>query len=271
MIKISSSRYLQISVNMLILLLVAKFISLIFWLFLPNDGIEFVYKENYQYKYQKIDFHNMVKSSNSFLKDIAIHKSSSFSGLSIKNMILKGLYGTSNGGYVIVSLKASPKLTSIIGVGESYSGFTLRSINLTNAIFVKDGVEYILELEKIKKSKSFIRNIDSEVSSGELVDVSRDDISFYSHNPPQLWNDISIVEVKNGKTIKGFKVTKIQSNSKMASLGLKKDDLIIKVNNIKLESYKDALEIYNNIDKLKNIQVVVIRNNQEKELLYEIN
>jgi len=271
MIKFSSSRYLQISIKVLILLLIAKFISLIFWLFLPNDGVEFMQNENYQHKYQKVDFHNMVENSNGLLKKEPIKNGSSFTGLSITNMILKGLYGTSNGGYVIVSLKLSPKSTSIIGVGESFSGFTLKSIRLTGAIFVKDGVEYLLELEKIKKSENFIKGVTSSISMGSSIDVSRNDISFYAKNPKEVWKDISFSEVRNGSSIEGFRVTKINNNSKMATLGLRKGDMIIKANNIELKSYKDILGIYSNIDKLKIIQVVVMRNNQERELVYEIN
>ncbi|MEN8303569.1 MAG: PDZ domain-containing protein [Campylobacterota bacterium] len=271
MIKFSSSRYLRISIKVLILLLIAKFLSLIFWLFLPSDGVDLIQKESYQHRYQKVDFQNMIKNSNSLVKNEPIENGNSFSGLSITNMVLKGLYGTSSGGYVIVSLKISPKSTSIIGVGESFSGFTLKSIRLTSAIFVKDGTEYILELEKIKKSKNFIKGVENTVSVGNSIDVSRNDISFYTKNPKEVWKDISFSEVRNGRDIEGFRVTKINSNSKLATLGLKKGDLIIKANNIELKSYKDILGIYSNIDKLKRIQVVVMRNNQEKELVYEIN
>ena len=87
----------------------------------------------------------------------------------------------------------------------------------------------------------------------------------------QLWKDIAISEVKKGKKIEGFKVTRINKDSKMALLGLQKGDLIVKVNNIALKSYKAAMDIYAKIDKMTTIQIVVIRNNQEKELIYEIN
>ncbi|MCW9027213.1 MAG: PDZ domain-containing protein, partial [Thiovulaceae bacterium] len=74
-----------------------------------------------------------------------------------------------------------------------------------------------------------------------------------------------------GKNIKGFKVTRIAANSKMATLGLKKNDIIIKANNVVLKSYRDALNIYTKIKDIDLVQIVVIRDGVEKEIVYEIN
>jgi len=57
----------------------------------------------------------------------------------------------------------------------------------------------------------------------------------------------------------------------MASLGLQVNDIIIKANNVRFVSYADVLNIYKHIDKLDALQLVVMRNNQEVELVYEIN
>jgi replication initiation and membrane attachment protein DnaB len=37
-----------------------------------------------------------------------------------------------------------------------------------------------------------------------------------------------------------------------------------------MTSYKDAIAIYNGIDKLQALELVVLRNNQETEIVYEI-
>ena len=114
-------------------------------------------------------------------------------------------------------------------------------------------------------------SITAITESGEPKDISRTDIDFYSKNPKEIWKDISIVEVKNAGKIEGFKVTKIKKNSKMAKLGIQKGDIIIKANNIELKSYKDAMNLYGKINDLDTIQIVLLRNNQEKEIVYEIN
>ncbi|WP_434656768.1 hypothetical protein [Sulfurimonas sp. NW9] len=43
---------------------------------------------------------------------------------SITDMTLIGLYGSKNYGYAIVAMKSNLKKTSIIGVGETYNGYT---------------------------------------------------------------------------------------------------------------------------------------------------
>jgi len=276
MIKVSNSNLISILTKLLVLLVIAKAISLAIWSFLPSDGVELSQKENYQPEYQRVDFKNMLQSAKrKEVKKSVVEEEASVS-ISITNMILKGLYGNQSRGYAIVALKSSAKKTSIIAVGEEFSGFRLKAINLLNVIFTKSGKEYVLALQKPKENKSFIKRVEKKrdfslSSDSATKDVSRTDISFYAKNPKQLWKDIAISEVKNGKKIEGFKVTRIDRNSKMASLGLKKGDLIIKVNNVVLKSYKAAMDIYAKIDKLDTIQIVVMRNNQEKELIYEIN
>lgn len=273
MINLSNSKLISILSKLLILLVVAKTISLSVWWFCPSEGVELNIKENYQPKYQRVNFKNMIiKEKQEVAKDTKTTQADS--GISITNMILKGLYGTKERGFIIVAMKSTPKATSIIEVGESFGGYKLTSILKNGATLYKNGSDFILNLDKIKATASITRVVKDKVAIS-VVDapskVSRGDIAYYAKNPKQIWRDISIREVKDGKKIVGFRVFKINPDSKFATLGLKKGDLIIKANNVKLESYRDALQIYKKIDKLDTIQIVVIRDNQEVELVYEIN
>jgi len=268
MIKLSNSKIISIFTTLLLLLVLAKAISLSLLWYLPSEGVELNIKKNYQPKYQRVNFKNMIKSE--VVKTVKTKKAVD-SGISITSMILKGLYGTKTKGYVIVAMKSSPKKTSIISVGEKYQGYVLKSISLSSAKFTKNGADFILSLKKIKNvnsSISRVKKFNSHVQRDSTV--SRGDISYYAKHPNQIWRDISIKELRNGKKIAGFKVTRINPNSRFAKLGLQRGDIIIKANNRKLQSYRDALEIYNNIDKLDAVQIVVLRNNQEVELVYEI-
>ena len=53
-------------------------------------------------------------------------------------------------------------------------------------------------------------------------------IKKYVKNPTKIWKQISIQPLKNGRKLKGFKVTRVQRGSEMALLGLQKNDIIIK-------------------------------------------
>lgn len=268
MIKLSNLKLVSVFINLFILLVLAKAVSLFVWWYLPSDGIKLSVKENYQPKYQRVDFKNMLKEAKS--KQANHPENAADNGVNITNMVLKGLYGTKTKGYVIVAMKSTPDKTSIIAVGESFKGYVLKAIFPNSAKFYKNGTYFILSFEKIKKSNSISKVKNESANVQTPSNVSRKDISFYSKNPEQIWKDISINEIKEGKKIKGFKVTRIKQGSRLARLGLKKGDLIIKANNVELNSYADVLQIYKNIDNLDTVQIVVMRNNQEVELVYEI-
>ena len=278
--KLSNSAIISIVSKLLILLVIAKGLSLVLWWYLPSDGIEMKIKNNYQPKYQRVQFKNMIKQEVVVVEKKVVEEVVETIG--ITNMLLKGLYGTSTNAYVIVAMKITPKKTEIIGIGEEFKGYKLKSITPSSAIFEKDSKDYALKLEestkkqnsknksigditRVQKKKTIVKGSDKPIG------VSRKDIAYFAKNPKQIWRDISIKEVVVDGKIIGFNIRKIKRNSKFAILGLQKGDLIIKANNIRLESYKDAINIYKNINKLDTIQIVVIRDEQEVELVYDIN
>ncbi len=196
-------------------------------------------------------------------------------GLSIDSLILKGLYGNEHKGYVIVARKNSPAKTEIVGIGEVFEGYKLKSIGLDYAIFTRGLKEYRLEFEKRKKlsstNKGHRYRHDTLGSDGERTHVvERNDVEYFAKNPREIWKNISISEIRKGSRIEGLRVRWIKPGSKFAKLGLKKGDVIIKANNKRLKSYRDAIDIYTKIDKLSELSIVVLRNGEEKELIYEI-
>ena len=193
---------------------------------------------------------------------------------SIDSLVLKGLYGSRLNGFAIVAKKSAQTKTTIVSVGEVYAGYRLKSINASNVIFTKNAKEYILKLNKSSSAhlRQHKRPTASNAGSEEIneASVSREDIQRYSKNPAQIWKDIAIAPVKRSGKIVGFKVNRIKAGSKMATLGLKKGDIIIKANNVVLSSFRDAIKLYQNINKIDTIALVVMRNRVEKEIIYEI-
>jgi len=267
--KISNSSLLSILFKLLILALISKFISTILWWYLPSESLELKIKNNIVQVYKRINFSNMIKQD--IVKQKIVQKKEV--EVNITNMILKGLYGSKNKGFIIVAMKSNINKTSIIGINEIYQGYKLKSILRDSAIFMRNKQNFVLEFKKIQKSKYItpVRKKKRNISSSAVNVVTKKDITYYSKNPKQIWKDISISEFKDGKNIKGFKVNRIKSGSKFDALGLKQGDIIIKANNIRLQSYRDAMNIYKNISNLDTIEIVVLRNNQEVELVYEIN
>lgn len=266
--KLSNSVFLDIITRLLILLVIAKVIALAIWWFLPSDGVELQEKKSYRPGYQRVDFKNMLIGTSAIKTQVQGKKNTSGS-ISITSMLLKGLYGKGSKGFAIVSLKSSAEKTSVVSVGKEFSGYTLKTILTESVIFVKNEVEYTLHMKKSKKTaKSAITSIPVEQTTKQ---IARNDINDYIQNKKDIWKDIAIEPLKNGNEFKGFKVKRVNMSSEIASLGLRKGDVIVAANNNRLRSLKDVLEIYKNIKTLKTIQLIVLRDEQEKELIYEIN
>lgn len=268
--KISNSNTLELIIKILTFILLAKVIMVGVWMFLPSNGVDLQNKQSYRPEFQRIDFKNMIANAPKVEQKVVT--ATIENSISITNMILKGLYGLNDHGFIIIALKASQNDTSIISVGETFSGYELKSILHDGALFIKDGKEYVLKMDE-EKTKAIEKRVqvEEDIDDGEPKQVAKSDISYYQKHPSQIWRDIAIDEIKNGSNIDGFKIMNVRKGSKMDTLGLKKGDIIIRANNKDLRSYKDAFDIYNKINTLKSIQIVILRNNQEKEFIYEIN
>ena len=275
MLKISNTKLLKVFTTLLILIIIAKLLALVILWYLPSDGIELNAKNSYQAKYQRVDFKNMLIRAKVIEEKKTVKNNATTTNIS--DLVLKGLYGSKLNGFAIVAKKSAIKKTTILSIGESYEGYKLKEIESDKVFFSKGAKSYMLSLEisidkvvsKVRKNKRAKRVLASD-GEAEEHSVTKKDIKYYSSAPSKIWKDIAIAPVKRNGRITGFKVNRIKSGSKMSLLGLKKGDVIIKANNVQLSSFRDAIKLYKNIDKIDTIELVVIRNNQEKEIIYEI-
>lgn len=258
---VSKKWFLSLMSKVLIILIIAKAVSLLMLWLLPGEGVDFRQQQSMMPLYHRYSLSPMIVSPKT------PETSKAVSGPSISNMVIKGLYRKKTGGFVIVALKSAQTDTKVIGIGEKFQDYTLVEILEDGAILERNRQRYSLYLEK---PKSLPATAVATTDMGTTHQVSRSDIAHYAKNFDQVWKDISIVEVKKEGKIAGFKVTRIKPGTPFAQLGLQKGDIIINANNKALTSYAEALNIYKNIDKLQAVELIVLRNNQEKELIYEI-
>jgi type II secretion system protein C len=285
---------------LLVLVIIAKVIGLVMLGFLPHEGIDKIIQKSVTPTYHRYNLKNMiVKPVVAVVKkeEVAAEIGPDGKAISpdakvsaeISDLILTGMYGTSTGGYVFIAKKSMAKKTELLSVGESFAGYKLVKIRKDAAIFSKGGKNYSLSLEKFDLSKYMgnTKNFKGQKAgatvpkrpvqkvkkasgpAGEQV-VSKKEIKYYAKNFKEIWKDIAMnPHKKNGKMI-GFKVMRIRAGSPFAKLGLQKNDIITKANNQSMTSFKDAIKIYEGIDKLDAIELTLIRDNQEKEIVYEI-
>jgi type II secretion system protein C len=249
-----------------ILLLVAKIIGVAVYMFLPAMPVTELKRVDITPPYIRVSFGKLFGIAEQTYEDTATQDETP----SIDSIILKGITGKEQYGAVVVADRATPQKTKVVSVGESFEGYVLKRIALDYVVFTKFGKEYKVMLEKRKPLPVLKEDEGSATFAEAQIPVLKDDIQHFAAHPNEIWRNISIQPQKRDGMIQGFKVRWIRSNSKFAHLGIKAGDLIIKANNKRLRSYKDAIDIYKNISKLKEVSIVVLRNNEEKEFIYEI-
>ena len=258
------SKYLFGLISTIAVVLFAKIVMVVLFVYLPKVGVSLEPKYNFAATYVRVDFGKLFGA-----KKVQSKPTTQQHSTQISELVLKGLYGNAKKGFVVVAKRSNEKATSIVSMGESYDGYTLRFVGSGYALFEKNAKEYKLSLQEAKKVLQQNNVTFSKEENNEHT-VHRGDINYFAKNPAEIWKNISIVDYKEGGELIGFKVRWIKKGSKFAQLGLKKGDIIIKVNNKALHSYKDALDIYAKVAKLKELMLIVLRDGEEKEILYEV-
>ena len=75
---------------------------------------------------------------------------------------------------------------------------------------------------------------------------------------------------KSQKPPEGFKIISMDSNSVYSQLGLKKNDVITKINGQKVKSVSDMSQVYDVLKKPGRVEIELIRNYKFEKLVYDI-
>ncbi len=253
--------YIKILSPFVVVALFAKLIGVVLLMFLPYTSLE---KDTFMPS--SIDFRNYKLDKalgfNSGKEKVVKIKEKMYD---LKDLALKAIYKDNHSGVVIV-VDIKTKEATVLSKGESIKGYKLIEIYTKYVIFLKNRRRYTLKLyDDLNIQDTMIK----EIQKDNLV-VSKKDLMKYATNFNSIWRNISIEDVKKDKKIIGFKVTYIRRKSIFGKLGLKKGDIIIRVNSEPITNYAQAFKIYNNIKSYDYLEVTVLRNGKEKDLDYEI-
>jgi len=268
-----NSSYFKIATRLFVLIVIAKLLSLIVWFFLPSDGVSIEAKESSRFTYRNFECSSIIADTKRLQKNKTLTQKSF---ADINTIILQGLFGNSKSGYVIVAKKEKPSATSVIAIGEEFAGYKLHAIAQEYAIFTKNTKEYRLDMPKRKALQGSVvafgkkGNVTENRQGRDTQQITKRDIKHYMKNPDRLWKEIAINEVRKDGKIQGFRIDRLQKDSKLAQIGLKKGDIILQANGRELNSYSAVMALYNQITKLTRLEMVISRDNTEREIVYEI-
>lgn len=104
--------------------------------------------------------------------------------------------------------------------------------------------------------------------SGKLA-VDQREIDDALQNLDRLYTEIRAVPYFTGGKVSGMKILSIKSGSLFAKLGLKRGDVLQRINSLELD-VKRGFEIFSQLKDQKNMTLDLIRQNQPLTLEYEI-
>jgi type II secretion system protein C len=188
---------------------------------------------------------------------------------------IKAIYRSASDSFVSVS---DTKTTLIVPLGGIYKGvFRLTALSDTTATFRGYGKTYLLRLghdDSLARQEVVTESVADSIQAGtqenEWRTIAYQTIKTQMSDLQNIGKAIDITAVANGEKISGFRVNTIAPESIFAQLGIINGDVILSVNNKKLQSYADALAVYAQVPSLRSLRITVKRNNLQKELVYEI-
>jgi len=204
---------------------------------------------------------------------------------SIKDIKLLAIYNASDVTVVTVEHKSK---TKVLSRGDDVNGFVLQGAGNNFATFSKSAKTYKVLLLKGKSSgKSTLKTVPdlhplkkrpkAKKAQGDITDagdhkvIDRSLLDHYAKNMDDIYKNVGIGEVREGKDLAGFRITFVRKDSPFAKLGIKRDDVIKSINGQEINSYNAAFGVYKNIQNIDNLTLVIQRGKEEMELEYEIN
>jgi len=254
------------------------------YLWLPTSGVDYSEEKGPQNLYYRV----RVPSNDRPQK---VEKPKAIPQGSIKDIDLLGIYSASD--ITVVTVRHKGK-TKVLSKGEMINGFVLEGAGSDFATFSKEEKFYTVTLIKPKKNSKgtgSIKTVNGPDSisqeksstdqgkppSGEIVDagdrkiIDRSLLTHYTTNMDEIFKDIGIQDMKEGDKVTGFQVSFVRRGSHFSKLGLQRGDIIKSVNGQEINSYNAAFGIYKEIQTMENMTLVIIRDNKEMELEYEVN
>ena len=155
-------------------------------------------------------------------------------------------------------------------------GLVVSAIERKLVVLQDHGARRELPLKQRKGAKAQIaRQSDTAVASQGVVavdgnrwQVSKVVIDNARANLNSLLQTARMVpQIKNGKTI-GFKLVEIETGSLLENIGLRVGDLIVEINQVKLNSPEKALQIFQQVREANNISLGLIRNGKSETFEY---
>ena len=99
----------------------------------------------------------------------------------------------------------------------------------------------------------------------------REQIKKFLDNPNELLTGARLMPILRDGKQEGFIVREVKPGGFYENMGLKNEDIILRANNVDLNSPGDGVKIFNMIKELDRMDLDIIRNGSPMTQVYHIN
>jgi general secretion pathway protein C len=217
---------------------------------------------------QKFDYNSLISKYEIFE---AKEKSKIQPSANINNI---QLIGTAIGFKNLAIIKLDGK-THIVSQGQNINGIRILNIGRDFILVESDGKTGKITF-KTKDIKTTLSNnkplnlppLDKVLSN---YTIPKSEIEKLTADPGVMLTQIRLIPVvENGQT-KGFRFDWIQDGSLFQKMGIQVGDILVAINNQKINSGEDAFRILQMLRNESSIKVTILRNGQLMDMSYFIN
>ena len=184
-------------------------------------------------------------------------------------------------GHPSMAMILKGRKAKLLSVGETIDGFRLEKVYTDRVQLRKNGRTYWLTMKKSAQNARLGHIVErrKKVPTEALEEQIRQEGDTYyiprellaqMHDLRKIFKYIAIKPIYRNNKVIGFGISRIVRGSVFDKMGLRKRDIIEKVNGRPITSEADGFKYFNKFDELSSLTLTIRRGKERKELHYEI-
>lgn len=157
------------------------------------------------------------------------------------------------------------KILNIYRAGDSLSEYRIIRISRGAIILLKDGKKISLDFPSGSEAEPVVAFAENEILLNRAALVKR-----MPGLNEALAQVLPVPHIVAGK-IMGLKIAKIKDKELAAKAGIKEGDIIVSINDRKIENLQSALKVYQELSNEEKVNLQLKRGNEVKNLVYYLN
>lgn len=191
----------------------------------------------------------------------------------MRGLVLKGVI-TYKPGFAFIENKGA--MQTLFKLGDEVFGVgRLTAVSADRVSISADGRVFDLVMPEIKSvSAPLTPNTvpaGQSLKSGKEMTFNREQIKMFLDNPNELLTGARLIpRLRDGRQ-EGFLVREVKAGGVYEKMGLKNEDIILRANQVELNSPGDGVKIFTMIRELERMELDIIRNGAPMTQVFHIN